>query len=93
MTDLRSLYTPTVSASLRFPKRDFQSVQFDLEETVVRLKTVFDPSTRRKLLRDLRILLEEADSMIHADSEHPEVSSSGTPALPPLKIGATPSSQ
>jgi hypothetical protein len=80
-----------MSASLRFPKRGFQSVQFDLEETVVQLKTVFDPSTRRKLLRNLRVLLEEADSMIH--SEHPEVSSSGTPALTLVKIAATPSSQ
>ena len=43
-------------------------MQADLEKTVLLLKTTFDPRLRRRLLRELRMLLEEADVLLGKDS-------------------------
>jgi len=43
----------------------FSALQADLERTVLLLlKTTFDPRLRRKMLRQLRALLEEADRLL-----------------------------
>ena len=44
-------------------ERHFSAVQADLEKTVLLFKTTFDPRLRKKLLRELRLLLEEADHL------------------------------
>lgn len=49
------------------PPRDFRVVQSELELTVQRLKKLTDPEARRKLLRHLKLLIEEADEITHSE--------------------------
>jgi hypothetical protein len=66
----------TLSGRLRFsmaslpklPLRDFRVVQKDLEDTVIKLRQTFDPKARVKLLRNVRLLLEEADLIIESET-------------------------
>jgi len=44
--------------------RDFEEVQYHLEDTIWKLKRAEDPQARRELLQKLRILLREADRAI-----------------------------
>ena len=44
--------------------REFEVVRRDLEETVARLSETFNHKTRAKLLRQLRLLIQEADSLL-----------------------------
>ena len=47
------------------PKRDFKAVRSDLENVMAKLKeSAFDPKLRRGLLRELSLLLHEADRLI-----------------------------
>ena len=41
--------------------RDFSRVEHDLQNVLMRLRNTHDPKLKRKLLRHLRELLEEAD--------------------------------
>jgi flagellar motor switch protein FliG len=41
--------------------RDFQQLQRDLEEAMLKLKKANDPNARRELLAEMRRLLAEAD--------------------------------
>jgi hypothetical protein len=50
----------------KYVPRNFDLVRRDLEETVARIGKVFNPKDRRKLLRKLRELLEEADEIIES---------------------------
>ncbi len=61
--------TPTVCSTPNTPHRDFQAVRNDLEDAVTRLKSDRDPKRRKKLLQKLRLLLQEADRLITAESE------------------------
>lgn len=51
--------------------RDFHIVQSELELTVLRLKRLSDRHTRRRLLKKLRLLLEEADRILESDEIWP----------------------
>jgi hypothetical protein len=51
------------------PFRDFAVVQLDLEDTVTQLKENLSREERTALLRKLRRLLEEADSIATADAQ------------------------
>lgn len=52
------------------PERDFEEVRADLEKVVVQLrKNASDAASRRKLLRQLRNLLQEADRLISEGSD------------------------
>jgi hypothetical protein len=42
------------------PKRDFSLIQADLETVTAKLKATNDPNVKRELLREMRILLQEA---------------------------------
>ena len=46
--------------------RTFHQVQLDLEDVLRRMKTALDPKFRAKLLRELRLLLEEADLIMES---------------------------
>jgi hypothetical protein len=49
--------------------RGFDQVRSDLEEVVFRLKNApHDPKFRQKLLKQLRLLLEEADLIIASEA-------------------------
>lgn len=43
---------------------DFAQVQRDLDETISKLKAARDPEARKRLLRDMRRLLVEADRIL-----------------------------
>jgi hypothetical protein len=45
--------------------RDFPQVQRDLEEVLSKLKTSVDPNVRKDLLREMRRLLADAESLAH----------------------------
>lgn len=47
--------------------RDFENLQFDLEDVVSRLKKTLEPKSRASLLREFRLLLEEAERIIASD--------------------------
>lgn len=49
---------------LTMPDRNFEAVRNDLQDVVSRLKATFDPEVRHELLRELRLLLEEADRLV-----------------------------
>ena len=49
------------------PLRDFQSVEEDLRRAVLRLRNTFDSNARIKLLRELRLLLQEADLILESE--------------------------
>lgn len=61
-------HTTGVSASSRSPIRPFQAVQADLENAILRLRRSYDPSERFRLLRVVRTLIEEADTIIDQPS-------------------------
>lgn len=44
--------------------RDFEDVRTDLEKALSRLKASLDPKARKRLLRELRLLIEEADCLV-----------------------------
>ena len=46
------------------PFRDFRKIHQDLTDVVSRLKKVRDSKQRICLLRELRVLIEEADTII-----------------------------
>ena len=49
--------------------RDFDQVRSDLEQVVFRLKNASDePKLRQKLLKQLRLLIEEADLIMAAEA-------------------------
>jgi hypothetical protein len=52
----------------KLPLRDFRAVQKDLEDAVLKLRRTFNPKTRAVLLRNLRLLLEEADLIIESET-------------------------
>jgi hypothetical protein len=43
------------------PLREFLEVEHDLQQVLMRLRNTHDPTAKRKLLRHLRELIEEAD--------------------------------
>jgi len=45
-------------------ERDFKAVRSDLENVTAKLESASDPVQRRRLLRELNLLLEEADRLI-----------------------------
>lgn len=45
-------------------ERDFRQVQQELEEVFSKLKAATRPEMRRALLREMRVLLAEADRII-----------------------------
>ena len=45
-------------------ERDFAELEQRLEQAVLKLKRTKDPKSRRDLLRELRLLLVEADRII-----------------------------
>ena len=49
------------------PERDFEAVRLDLENVIALLKINSHPKMRVRLLRELRLLLREADDLIAAD--------------------------
>jgi hypothetical protein len=53
-----------MAALSNLPLRGFAAVRRDLEETAARLGKTFNPEVRVKLLREFRLLLQEADSLI-----------------------------
>jgi len=60
-------FLSTLSLVASLPKlelRDFHTVQGDLESVLLKLKSSFNPEVRRSLLRELRILLEQADRLL-----------------------------
>jgi len=50
------------------PERDFAEIEQRLEHALLRLKRTKDPKSKRDLLRELRLLLVEADRVIHETS-------------------------
>jgi hypothetical protein len=56
-------------------ERDFPQVERELEEVISKLKTTLDPNVRKDLLREMRRLLADAESLAHK----PPSSSSGLP--------------
>ena len=50
------------------PARDFDTLR-ELEGMVMLLKNNFDLHSRKRLLRGLRLLLEEADHLIASESD------------------------
>jgi len=47
------------------PGRDFRQIEQDLDQAVAKLKGTEDPKLRRNLLLELRLLLVEADRVLH----------------------------
>ena len=47
------------------PARDFRQIEHDLDQAVEKLKGTDDPKLRRNLLLELRLLLTEADRVLH----------------------------
>jgi hypothetical protein len=45
-------------------KPEFVKLERDLDKTLSKLKQTRDPSVRRELLREMRLLLMEADRML-----------------------------
>ena len=59
-----------MSSLPKIPERDFGAVRHDLESVVAQLKkNNFDSNARHSLLRELRILLEEADRLILTETD------------------------
>jgi len=56
-----------MAAFPKLPNRDFHSIRNDLEETVMRLRNNLHPKLRIKLLRELRLLIQEADSLLESE--------------------------
>jgi hypothetical protein len=50
-------------------QREFAVVQGELEETMSKLRTAVDKSVRQQLLREMRYLLEEADSTLKSKDQ------------------------
>jgi hypothetical protein len=50
-------------------QRDFAVVQGELEETMSKLRITVDKSVRQQLLREMRYLLEEADSTLKSKDQ------------------------
>jgi hypothetical protein len=50
-----------VASRPAIPLRDFLEVEHDLERVLMRVRNTHDPTAKRKLLRHLRELIEEAD--------------------------------
>lgn len=46
------------------PTRNFRQVEQELEQSVAKLKETKDPDSRREVLRRMRLLLMEADSLL-----------------------------
>ena len=53
-----------MSESLESAGRAFREIERDLEDTIAKLKVTFGLESRRGLLREIRILLAEADTML-----------------------------
>lgn len=68
---------PTVLASLplamatptQSPERNFNVIERELEKALLLLKNTVQPKPRREILRELRLLLEEADAVIATAKE------------------------
>lgn len=50
-------------------RRDFEAVKTDLHNVVLRLKATENQRTRHRLLRQLRLLLEEADQILETEPD------------------------
>jgi hypothetical protein len=50
-------------------KRQFQEIERDLDDTLSKLKATRDPALRHLLLRDMKLLLREADELQVHDSQ------------------------
>ena len=50
-------------------QRDFAVVRGELEETMTKLRITMDKSVRQQLLRQMRYLLEEADSALKSGDQ------------------------
>ena len=53
-----------MSESLESADRAFREIERDLEDTIAKLKVTFKLESRRGLLREIRILLAEADTVL-----------------------------
>jgi hypothetical protein len=51
------------------PNRSFQSIRVEWERLVFWLKNTHDPERRKTLLREVRLLIEEADAIIASEPE------------------------
>jgi len=51
------------------PSRDFDTLRCEVEGMVMLLKNNFEPHSRKRLLRGLRLLLQEADPLIASESD------------------------
>ena len=59
-----TLHTATMSRPTPEPLRDFETVRRKLESLVLQLKATTDPQGRRRLLRETRLMLAEADRLV-----------------------------
>ena len=50
-------------------KPEFAKLQRDLDKTLSKLKRTRDPNVRRDLLREMRLLLMEADRMLDSPTQ------------------------
>jgi hypothetical protein len=57
-----------MSALPKSPLRDYDDIRRDLERVVGELKRCAQPAERRILLRELRLLISEADQSISDDA-------------------------
>jgi hypothetical protein len=56
-----------VAASPQPPIREFAEVERDIRDALMRLNNTFKPESKRKLLRQLRELIEEADVITYLE--------------------------
>jgi hypothetical protein len=57
-----------MSASSSSSDHSFQSLRLELESAVALLKSTTDPDARKVLLKQLRLLIEEADRLIASEA-------------------------
>jgi hypothetical protein len=56
-----------VAASPQISCRDFAEVEREIRDALMRLNNTFKPESKRKLLRHLRLLIEEADVITYLE--------------------------
>ena len=54
----------------KLSSRDFKLIQQELQDIVSRLKENLDPNVRRKLLRGMRVLLDEAHRALQDETNN-----------------------
>ena len=60
-------------------QREFSEVQKDLEDILTKIKGTNDPTLRRSLLRDMKLLLKEADGLTESKDPLPLIQSAARP--------------